>query len=86
MRETLQEEVTVLSLYDRSHQDVRPVKLKWQGKEYRITKLGMHHMVRQGRTLYHIFSVTDGHNFFRLSLNTENLHWTLEGIHDGLAD
>lgn len=86
MQETIKEKVSVVMVYDRQTSQIMPVRLKWQGKEYRLAKLGLHHTVRVGRTLHHIFSVTDGTTFFRLNLDTENLQWTLEQISDGLAN
>ena len=56
----------------------------WEGRVYPVLKIGLHHTYRQGRTLYHVFSVVSKTLFFRLVLNTENLHWRLEEISDGL--
>ena len=53
---------------------------------YPIVKVGLHHTFRQGRTLYHVFSVTSKTLLFRLVLNTETLNWRLEEISDGLPD
>jgi hypothetical protein len=46
----------------------------------------MHHTIREGRTLFHIFSVSSQDLFFRLKLDTDNLFWTLEEIADGLPN
>jgi hypothetical protein len=73
----------VFSFNHRSH-TVSPQKILWNGREYIITKVGLHHTFRDGLTLYHIFSVASNSLFFRLSLNTDNLFWTLEEISDGL--
>ena len=54
-----------------------PTSLYWRGRRYAITKVGLHHITRQGRTLLHIFSVTDGTTAFKLELNTETLGWKL---------
>lgn len=86
MIEKINEKVTVLSLYDRDSKNIVPVKVKWQGKVYRITKLGFHHAVRVGRVLHHVFSVTAEAMFFRLNLDTETLSWTLEEVSDGLTN
>lgn len=63
-----------------------PISLTWSNQTYNITQIGLHHTVRDGRILHHIFSVLAGDLFFRLNLNTDNLHWTLEEISDGLPD
>jgi len=63
-----------------------PVSLCWHNRDYPVTQVGLHHTVRLGRVLHHIFSVTSHDLFFRLNLNTETLHWTLEEISDGLPN
>lgn len=40
----------------------------------------------EGKTLHHIFSVSDGTIFFRLNFNTRAMQWRLEEVSDGLAD
>ncbi len=62
---------------------ISPTSLFWRGRGYQINKVGLHHTTREGRTLFHIFSVTDGANFFKLQFNTETLGWKLlEIAHD----
>ena len=63
---------------------VMPKALVWEGRTYYITRVGHHHKYKQGRTLYHVFSVDTDTLFFRLVLNTDTLGWTLEEIADGL--
>ena len=58
----------------------------WDGKTYPIVKIGLHHTYKEGRTLFHVFSVASQTLFFRLVLDTDNLFWTLEEISDGLPD
>ena len=74
--------VSVVSSFNHRLRAVAPRKLLWNGREYFITKVGLHHTFRQGQTLYHVFSVASNSLFFRLSLNTDNLFWTLEEISD----
>jgi hypothetical protein len=61
-----------------------PKWVKWKNKVYQIEKIGLHHSFRQGRVLYHAFSVASRTLFFRLILDTETLSWNLEEISDGL--
>ena len=86
MNEVINEKISVVTIYDREKGSVIPYQIKWQGKKYTINKIGYYHKVRVGRTMKHIYSVTDGNMFFRLSLDTENLFWTLEQISDGLTN
>lgn len=86
MQERINERVDVISVYQRLSGKIIPARIRWSGRDFTITKVGFHHTVHEGRTLFHIFSVTDGTTFFKLRLNTENLHWTLEEVNDGLAN
>ena len=62
-----------------------PKWVKWKNRVYKIEEVGLHHTVREGKVLYHIFSVATKTLFLRLKLNTENLLWRLEEISDGLS-
>jgi hypothetical protein len=84
MLEKISEPVSVSFTFDSQKKTVEPRALVWNGRLYGIKKIGLHHTYRQGRTLYHVFSVVSNGMFFRLVLNTENLHWRLEEISDGL--
>jgi len=86
MQETINEKISVITKYDRMTGAVLPIKFRWQGREYRVIKLAYYHKFRQGRNICHIFHVTDGATDFKLRLDTENLHWTLEEVADGASD
>lgn len=75
--------VSVVFAYQADKSSIKPLFVNWNGRNYRIIKTGLHHTYRQGRTLYHVFSVVSQTLFFRLILNTENLFWRLEEISDG---
>ena len=55
-----------------------PKYVLWKGKSHTVTKIGLHHVFRNGKTLYHIFSVLSGSLFMRLKFDTDNLSWRLE--------
>jgi hypothetical protein len=78
--------VSVSLAFDSKKRKVVPKWVIWNGRLYSIAKVGLHHTFRRGRTLYHVFSVASKSLFFRLVLDTENLHWRLEEISDGLPD
>lgn len=59
-----------------------PKYVIWKGENYTISNIGLHHLFREGRVLYHVFSVLTGTVFMRLRLNTDNLSWRLEEISD----
>lgn len=86
MTQAVGETVDVICVAKHHPTSVVPHKIQWRNRVYTITKIGLHHTIRRGKTLVHIFSVTNGNLFFRLSLNTDNLLWTLEEISDGNAN
>lgn len=61
-----------------------PKWVKWRGRVYKIEKIGLHHTYREGRTLFHVFSVATATVFMKLVFDTETLKWKLEEIYDGL--
>ena len=87
MRETINEEVSVVMYYSGNKRQALPWHLRWRNRDYILDKPSYIHPVKVGDTLHHIFSVVDKEHtlWFRLNLDTSNLHWTLEAVHDGLA-
>lgn len=78
--------VSVQTVFDHRKRTITPRQILWDGRIFRIAQVGLHHTFREGRTLFHIFSVTAQGLSFRLRLDTESLFWTLEEISDGLAN
>jgi hypothetical protein len=77
--------VSVSFTFDSVKRRAVPRSVVWNGRLYGVSKVGLHHTYREGRTLYHVFSVTCGNLFFRLVFNTENLHWRLTEVFDGVV-
>lgn len=74
--------ISVITTYNHRTRQTKPAKVKWDGREYQIEKIGLHHTYREGRTLYHVFSASAKDLFFKLILDTDTLHWRLEEIAD----
>ena len=74
--------VSVSLEFDHKKCRVFPKWIIWNNRLYPVVKVGFHHTYHQGRTLFHVFSVVSKTLFFRLVLNSENLHWRLEEITD----
>ncbi|HEX8923388.1 MAG TPA: hypothetical protein VF828_01495 [Patescibacteria group bacterium] len=83
MIQKLSTPVSVVLNFDHRRRLAAPELVVWEGRDYPVVKVGFHHSFRQGRTLYHVFSVVSQSVFFRLVLNTDNLFWTLEEVSDG---
>jgi len=75
--------ISATLIYDSTTRRVMPKSIVWNGRIYKIIKVGLHHTYRTGRVLFHVFSAVSDTLFFRLVLNTETLHWRLEEIGDG---
>lgn len=86
MIEKVSTPISVSLSFDSTKRKVFPKWVVWNGRLYPVEKVGLHHTYREGRTLYHVFSVATKSLFFRLVLNTDNLHWKLEEISDGLPE
>ncbi len=86
MIQRLSAPVSVDFISNHRTRQILPRSLWWDGRLYPIEKVGLHHTYRAGRTLFHVFSVIGKQICFRLSLNTDTLHWQLEEISDGLPD
>lgn len=84
MAEAINESVSVNLLFNHLKRSVIPTSLFWRGRRYTITKVGLHHTIREGRTLYHMFSVTDGTTSFKLQFDSETLFWKLLEIENNL--
>lgn len=88
MREIINEEVSVGLVFSAKTRQARPSIIQWRNRRYPVGKIGFHHTVWQGRVLHHIYELVDLDQtiWMRLNFDTENLHWNLEVISDGLAD
>lgn len=88
MREKINEEVSVVMYYSARKRSALPYKIIWQSREYMVGKIGYHHKVYDGKVAHHIYELVDGDEtmWFRLDFNTDNLHWVLEAVSDGLAN
>ncbi len=87
MKEKINQEVSVVSVFSAKQRVAAPYLLSWRSTDYQVGSIDYHHTIRRGETLHHIYEVVDKDNLlhFRLNFDTSNLHWTLEAIHDGLA-
>jgi len=88
MREKINQEVSVITVFSAKQRTAAPYLLSWQNTDYQVGKIGYHHTVNEGKTLHHIYEVVDKDSrlHFRLNFDTSNLHWKLEAISDGLPN
>lgn len=85
MNQKISAPVSVNASYDHATGKVAPRWVLWNGRPHKVREVGLHHTFREGRTLFHVFSVVSDTLFFRLVLDTETLSWKLTEISDGLA-
>lgn len=86
MIEKISAPVSVSLVFEHTKRRASPKWVVWDGRLHAVKKVGLHHTYKQGRTLFHVFSVASKTLFFRLVLNTETLGWRLEEISDGHPD
>ncbi|HSX52776.1 MAG TPA: hypothetical protein VLF90_00170 [Patescibacteria group bacterium] len=88
MREKINQEVSIVMYYSSKHKQAVPHLLHWQNKDFALGPVDYYHTYMEGQERQHIFELSDKETaiFFRLRLNSHNLHWTLETVHDGLAN
>lgn len=84
MIERINAPISVTCTFDHRAYKATPLAVLWGRETYKVTRVGHHHTYRQGRTLFHVFSVNTETLYFRLVFNTDTLGWTLEEISDGL--
>lgn len=87
MKQKINQEVSVVMYYSAKKRQVVPYLLSWQNQDFKLAKVSYYHSYLEGRERQHIFELTDINKTlaFRLRLDANNLHWTLEAIHDGNA-
>ena len=61
-----------------------PKWVKWKNHIQTIEKIGLHYTFREGRVLYHIFSVATKTLSMKLRFDTETLNWRLMETSDGI--
>lgn len=61
-----------------------PRWVKWKNKVHKVEKIGLHHTYREGKSLYHVFSLVTKTLFMRLIFDTETLNWRLTDVEDGI--
>jgi len=85
MFEKISVPVSVSLVFNSTTRQVMPKAVVWNGRVYKIVKVGLHHTFMVGRTLFHVFSVASDTLFFRLVFNSETLHWRLEEVADAAS-
>lgn len=80
----LNERVQVVASFGEGLNLCRPLVFKRpNGREVKVTELGLRHPANKGVRTVHIFDVTDGGTDYRLEFDTERLTWhlTMEADH-----
>lgn len=83
MYENINEQVSVAVIFSKGSRKVRPFKVRWHDRDFEITSVDYHYKYKEGRSMIHVFSATDGVNYFELKYDSENLKWILGRVSDG---
>ena len=86
MYENINERISVVAIFGDTYQSVRPFKLRWKSKDYVIKKVGYQHKFKEGQNIIHVFSATDGINFFELKFNANELSWLIGRVGNNEAN
>lgn len=86
MYERINQRISVVAVFGDTYKDVRPFKIKWNGREYLISAVNYIHKRKEGQTFLYIFSATDGVNFFELEFDTLEMNWRMGRVADNEAD
>ncbi len=86
MREECDETVSVLASFAPATKGVirvTPHVMKWRGKRWRLTTMGLYHPERRGTKRVHIFSFSADETAFRVELDPDTLEWKLKEVFYG---
>ena len=78
--EEVNEPIDVLTIFHDGA--LRPVKFKWTGKTYKISRVTYEWVTKEGNyPLYHFAVMADGDDVYEIHLNTRTMAWTLAKVH-----
>ena len=83
MLESIDETVSVVMISSKKINKSYPYKMLWRQSEVVFSEVTYHHIIREGRTISHIFHTTDSMTDYKLILNTQYLTWRLLEVSDG---
>lgn len=74
----LNERIVVVAAFGEGLNPCQPIRFRRpNGREVKITEIGLRHPSSKGTRTLHIFDVTDGGADYRLEFDTERLTWHL---------
>lgn len=59
-----------------------PKRMEYEGRRIEFTETGLRHPVQKGKSLVHVFDMSDGNADYRLEFDAQNLDWKLISIAD----
>jgi hypothetical protein len=86
MREECNDIVSVLASFapgPGGRMRVIPHVMKWRGRRFAISTMGLYHPERRGLKRVHIFSFSSDDTAFRLELDPDTLEWKLTEVFYG---
>jgi hypothetical protein len=86
MREEFDDQVSVIASFapgPRNTMRVTPHIMKWKGRRWPLSTMGLYHPEKRGAKRVHIFSFSSGDTAFRVELDPETLEWRLKEAYYG---
>ena len=80
MYEKLDEPIAVLALFEDGH--LRPLRFRWNGRAYSITKITGHWIVHEGQSKRHHYAVLcEQSSVFEMRYDPKNASWQLLSVY-----
>jgi hypothetical protein len=76
--EKVNEPIEVLAAFRQNRME--PLVFKWGGKDYRVLKTNLVHVLNEGRERIHYFSVSGEGGVYRLAYRPLSFSWVLEEV------
>ena len=86
MYENINERIKVVAVFGDTYRDVRPFKAEWRGKEIVVKQVSYIHPTKVAGNVRHVFSVTDGANYYELIFDAIDLSWLIGRVSDHEAN
>ena len=80
----IDEPISVIASFNPSlSSKIKPVKFLWGKRAFEIKEITYQWKTKEGRTVIHHFSATDGRTLYEISFNSDTLMWKLEALETG---
>lgn len=76
------ERISVVAYFTPSYK-LKPVRFIWGNRQFNIQEITYHWITKDGMSIRHHFSVTDGKTLYEIVFDIHSLVWLLEKVDTG---